>query len=140
LLFSKVAPVPVGLESAMSKIVHFEIPVDDAARATAFYRDALGWEFSGFGDQPYWLVRAGTDDEPGANGALLARGELHRSPVLIVGVNDLDAALARVESSGGRVLQGKLAVPGVGWAAYFADSEENTIGLFEPDANAVGNA
>jgi hypothetical protein len=120
----------------VAKIVHFEIPVDHAERAAAFYRDALGWEISGFGGQPYWLVRAGADDEPGANGALIARGDVHRSPVVIAGVDDIDAALRRVESSGGTVLQGKMPVPGVGWSAYVRDTEGNTIGLFRDDANA----
>ncbi len=120
----------------MSKIVHFEIPVDDATRAAAFYGDVLGWEMSGFGDQPYWLVRAGPDDEVGANGALIARGDLHRSPVLIAAVDDLDAALDRVAASEGKVLQAKMPVPGVGWSAYVADSEGNTVGLFENDATA----
>lgn len=120
----------------MSKIVHFEIPVDDAARASAFYREVLGWEISNFGDQPYWLVRGGADEEPGANGALIGRGDLHRSPVLIAGVEDVDAALARVTSNGGKVLQGRLPVPGVGWSAYVADSEGNTIGLFQDDPSA----
>lgn len=69
----------------MTKIVHFEIPADDPQRASAFYRDALGWEITRYGDQPYWLVRAGEDDEPGANGALVTREDLHRSPVLIAG-------------------------------------------------------
>ena len=43
----------------MSKIVHFEIPVDDPQQATTFYHDALGWEIARLGDEPYWLVRAG---------------------------------------------------------------------------------
>jgi predicted enzyme related to lactoylglutathione lyase len=120
----------------MSKIVHFEIPVDDSARAAAFYRGVLGWEVSGFGDQPYWLVRAGDEGEPGADGALIARGDIHRSPVLIAGVDDLDAAVARVETHGGTVVQPKLPIPGVGWAAYFVDPEGNTIGLFQDDTNA----
>jgi predicted enzyme related to lactoylglutathione lyase len=120
----------------MSKIVHFEIPADDPQRASAFYRDALGWEVSRWGDEPYWLVRAGEDDEPGANGALVARGDLHRAPVLIAGVADMDDALHRVESCGGKVAQGKLPVPGMGWSAYVIDPEGNTIGLFQPDAGA----
>jgi len=46
-------------ENNMSKIVHFEIPVDDPQQATTFYHDALGWEIARLGDEPYWLVRAG---------------------------------------------------------------------------------
>ena len=121
----------------MAKIVHFEIPADDPQRASTFYRDALGWEISRFGDQPYWLVRAGADDEPGANGALVAREDLHRSPVVIVGVQDIDGVLSRVESCGGKVAQGKLPVPGMGWSAYVVDSEGNTIGLFQQDPSAA---
>jgi len=121
----------------MAKIVHFEIPVDDAARASAFYRDTLGWQINGLGAQPYWLVIAGTDDEPGANGALIARGDVHRSPVLIVGVDDIDATIAKVEAGGGRMLHGKLPVPGVGWSAYFVDPEGNTIGIFQPNPSAT---
>ena len=120
----------------MAKIVHFEIPADDPQRASRFYHDALGWEVSRFGDKPYWLVQAGADDEPGANGALVARDDLHRSPVVIAGVEDIDDVLSRVESCGGKVAQAKLPVPGVGWSAYVMDSEGNTIGLFQQDTSA----
>jgi predicted enzyme related to lactoylglutathione lyase len=85
----------------MAKVVHFEIPVDDAQRASAFYADALGWEISGWGDAPYWLVKAGAEGEPGADGALIARGDVHRSPVLILGVVDVDDSIAKVEAAGG---------------------------------------
>ncbi len=122
---------------AMSKIVHFEIPVDDPQRATAFYNAALGWEISRFGDEPYWLVRAGSDEEPGANGALVGREELHEHPILIAGVEDIDEVLGRVERCGGKVTQGKLPVPGVGWSAYIRDPEGNTIGLFQPGTDAA---
>jgi len=120
----------------MSKIVHFEIPAADPDRAAAFYRDVLGWEVSRFGEMPYWLIRAGDATEPGADGALLGRDELHRSPVIIAAVSDIDAALIRAGTSGGRVVQNKLPIPGMGWSAYFVDSEDNTIGLFQTDESA----
>ena len=121
----------------MSKVVHFEIPMDDPDRAAGFYHDALGWEISRFGAEPYWLVRAGGDKEPGANGALVSRSDLHHSPVLTIGVDDIDDALSRVQRYGGKVAQGKLPVPGMGWSAYVLDSEGNTIGLFQPDTSAA---
>jgi predicted enzyme related to lactoylglutathione lyase len=119
-------------EDSMTKIVHFEIPVDDNQRASDFYRSSFGWEISGFGDQPYWLVRAGADDEPGANGALIARGEVHQTPVLVIGVENLDAALERVSAGGGQVVQPRIEIPGVGWSAYVRDTEGNTVGVFQP--------
>jgi predicted enzyme related to lactoylglutathione lyase len=121
----------------MPKVVHFEIPVDDPERASAFHRDALGGEITGIGDQPYWLVQAGADDEPGANGALIARGTLHTSPELIAGVADIDETLAVVPRAGGRVVHGKLSVPGVGWSAYVLGSEGNTIGFFQSDPSVA---
>lgn len=120
----------------MSKVVHFEIPMDDPDRATGFYRDVFGWEISRFGSEPYWLVRAGADEEPGANGALVNRGDLLQSPVLIVGAEDIDRTLSQVQRHGGKVAQGKLPVPGMGWSAYVLDSEGNTIGLFQSDPDA----
>lgn len=117
----------------MPKIVHFEIPVDDPDRAISFYQEVFAWEIAGFGDMPYWLVRAGDPDEPGADGALTARGELHVTPVLVAGVEDIDETLHRVEQAAGEVLQGKLPIPGVGWSAYFKDPEGNTIGVFQAD-------
>ncbi len=124
----------------MPKIVHFEIPVDDAAHASAFYQQALGWEVTGFGEMEYWLVKAGDPAEPGADGALIARGYLHQTPVLIAGVEDLNDTLRRVEQAHGEILQGKLPIPGVGWSAYFRDSEGNAIGVFQADQDAAASA
>lgn len=122
----------------MAKVVHFEIPVDDADRATAFYQEVLGWQVNGWGDQPYWLVTAGPEDEPGADGALIPRGDVHTSPVLIVSVEDIGATLKTAERAGGAVLQDKLPIPDMGWSAYLRDSEGNTIGLFQQDPGAGG--
>ncbi len=121
----------------MSKIIHFEIPVDDPERASSFYRDTLGWEISALEGMAYWLVRAGAPEEPGADGALIGRGDIHRTPIVIAGVDDVDETLRRVGQAGGEVLQGKLPVPGVGWSAYVRDSEGNTIGIFEADSTAA---
>lgn len=121
----------------MSKIVHFEIPVEDPDRATEFYSGTLGWEISRYGEQPYWLVRAGADDEPGANGALVGRGNLHQGPVVVAGVEDIDDVLSRAQQHGAKVVQGKMAVPGMGWSAYVLDPEGNTVGLFQADSNAA---
>lgn len=116
----------------MPKVVHFEIPVDDAERAAAFYTSTFGWDVRGWGDQPYWLVTAGAEDEPGADGALIGRGELHTAPVLVIGVASADETIAAAEAAGAEILAGKEEVPGVGYAAYLRDSEGNTIGIFEP--------
>lgn len=123
----------------MAKIVHFEVPVDDPDRAVAFYAGVLGWEINRYAEAPYWLVTAGADDEPGANGALTVRDESHPYPVLIAGVDDLDKTLQRVDEHGGVLVQPKMPVPGVGWSAYVKDSEGNLVGLFQPDPAPGGD-
>lgn len=121
----------------MSKIVHFEIPVDDAERATSFYRAVLNWEISRYGDEDYWLASCGGDDEPGANGALTRRSEIHRAPVVVAGVDNIDDALKRAEQAGGQVAMGKQPIEGMGWSAYVRDTEGNLISFFQMDAAAA---
>lgn len=121
----------------MSKIIHFEIPADDPERAVGFYRNVLGWVSSRFDEFPYWLVTAGDEAEPGADGAISGRDPVHQAPVVVASVDDIDAALDRVTAHGGAVLQAKLPVPGVGWSAYFVDPEGNTMGLFQDDPAAA---
>ena len=39
-----------------------------------------------------------------------------------------------IQTAGGRVALPKMAVPGVGWLAYFIDPEGNTFGIMQTDA------
>jgi hypothetical protein len=120
----------------MARVVHFEIPVDDPARARAFYEQVGGWSFQSWGDQPYWLATTGPDDAPGIHGALLPRSADYRGVVLTLQVEALDAALGRVEAAAGRILQPRHAVPGIGWVALCVDTEGNVFGLLEADPAA----
>jgi predicted enzyme related to lactoylglutathione lyase len=67
------------------------------------------------------------------NGGLFRRGDL-TAPVVTIDVDDIDAALASIAARGGSVVREKLEVPGMGWNAYFKDSEGNVVGLWQ---NAV---
>ncbi len=116
----------------MAKVVHFEIPVDDAERARTFYAEVFGWEIQGWEGQPYWLVTAGSEDERGIDGALIGRGEVHTAPVVVVGVSSVDDAIGAAREAGAEVLTEKQEIPGIGYSAYLRDPEGNTIGLFEP--------
>ena len=66
----------------MPKVVHFELPFDDAARANKFYADIFGWESSKFdGQEEYYLQQTGGDDEPyGIGGALIERAAVRPEP------------------------------------------------------------
>jgi predicted enzyme related to lactoylglutathione lyase len=124
----------------MDKVVHFEIPADDVARAKEFYAAAFGWRMQDHEMRggTYTIVQTVPVDErqmpiePGAiNGGLMRRSPDTPHPVITVQVDAIDEALKRIEAGGGRVVTPRTEVPDMGWFAYFEDPEGNTLGLWE---------
>jgi predicted enzyme related to lactoylglutathione lyase len=121
------------------KVVHFEIPADDLDRARAFYQDAFGWTINAIPELGYTIVETTPIDnetnmptEPGAiNGGMMQREAPITGPVITIGVDDLDAALRRVEELGGKTVLPKQSVAEMGFSAYFSDPEGNVVGLWE---------
>jgi predicted enzyme related to lactoylglutathione lyase len=125
--------------------VHFEIPTENKERANTFYQSAFGWNLVPMQGMDYTSAITTPSDEqtgmpsaPGAiNGALFPRTDSLKTPVITIDVDDVDAALAQIESAGGSVAQAKEAVPGMGWYAYFKDTEGNIMGLWQTDSSAT---
>jgi uncharacterized protein len=122
----------------MDKVVHFEIPVEDLARAKEFYGSIFEWELQDMDDMDYTIVRTTPVDdrqmptEPGAiNGGMMKRSAETPTPVLTIGVGSVDDALKKVEAGGGSIVTPKQDIPGMGSFAYFKDTEGNVIGLWE---------
>ena len=122
----------------MDKVVHFEIPFDDGERASAFYRDAFGWQLNAMPQLQYVLVTTTPTDEQGTpaevggiNGGMLHRQGPITSPIITIGVDDIDAALATVEKLGGKIALGRNPVGDMGFSAYVQDTEGNLIGLWQ---------
>jgi predicted enzyme related to lactoylglutathione lyase len=119
------------------RVVHFEIPFDDGDRARAFYRDAFGWQLQEWGEGSYTLVSTGPTGESGPedagfiNGGMMRREGPGDGPIVVIDVDDIDAALAKVEELGGQTLLGRQAVGEMGWTAYFKDVEGNSMGLWQ---------
>jgi predicted enzyme related to lactoylglutathione lyase len=63
-----------------------------------------------------------------------------KTPIITVDVEDIEASLGQIESAGGSVVKGKDAVPGMGYYAYFKDTEGNILGLWQTDSSAGGTA
>jgi predicted enzyme related to lactoylglutathione lyase len=121
------------------RVVHFEIPFDDGDRARSFYRDAFGWNVQEIPDMHYTIVSTGEVGEDGfpaekgyIGGGMLKRESPTDRPVITIEVDDIDEALAKIESLGGMTLVGRQAVGEMGFAAYFKDVEGNLMGLFQP--------
>jgi uncharacterized protein len=120
-------------------VVHFELPADDVERARTFYRDAFGWNVTTVPDMDYTLLgTATTTDDMGRptaageiNGGMFARTEDLTQPLITIAVEDIDAALTKVEQCGGKTLRGRQAVGDMGFTGYFSDSEGTVVGLWQ---------
>ncbi len=108
-------------------VTHFEIVGADPQGLQAFYRDAFGWEVMPAGPT-YAMVlpHAGA----GINGGVGAAPEGGASRVTVyVEVDDLHAALERIQGLGGRTITPPLDVPNGPNIALFSDPEGHVIGL-----------
>lgn len=126
----------------MDKVVHFEIPVDDGARAKGFYSSVFDWQLSEAdmgGGNVYTTVTTTPIDEqtriptePGAiNGGLMRRTPDTPAPVITIGVAAIDDTLKKIEAGGGNVVQPRTEIADMGAFAYFKDTEGNVVGLWE---------
>lgn len=119
------------------RVVHFDIPAADIDRAQGFYHAAFGWKFTDVPGADF--KRVGTT-EIGEDGNLVASGSINggmiprrgpvSGPVVTVDVEDIEAALASVERLGGKVVMPKREA-GKGFIAYFLDTEDNLMGLWQ---------
>lgn len=121
------------------RVVHFEVPFDDAERARAFYAEAFGWTFvDGLGRhyvnvQPGPVGDDGRPTEPGSiNGGLMRRESPSDRTLITIEVDDIAAALAQVEAAGGQVVLPPQHVADYGKTAYVKDTEGNIVGVWEP--------
>jgi predicted enzyme related to lactoylglutathione lyase len=120
----------------MNRIIHFEIPVSDPEKSIAFYESLFGWKFKRFGDVDYWEVTTGPNDEPGINGGLMKRHDPKQPVANTIQVPDVDEALKKIVDAGGKIALPKMAIPGIGWLAYFMDPDGNIHGIMHDDKTA----
>ena len=120
------------------RVVHFEIPFDDAERARGFYKELFGWQVQHMPEMDYTLVTTGPGGEQGPteagfiNGGMLSRDQAATpGPVIVVDVDSIDESLAKIGTLGGSTVVGKTPVGDMGFAAYFTDPEGNVVGLWE---------
>ncbi len=125
----------------MNRVIHFEIAADDPKRAAKFYGGVFGWKVDKWnGPMDYWLVDTGKKD-PGINGGIMkregpARENTVTSYINTIEVPSFDSFAKKIAKSGGLMITKKMAVPGLGWFAYFKDTEGNMFGIMENDKAA----
>ena len=124
----------------MPRVVHFELQADQPERAIRFYSDVFGWQAPKWeGPMDYWMLMSGDEKEPGINGGLGGKNPDHPFPpcVVVLDVPSVDEYSVKVAENGGTIIVPKMGVPGVGWLAYFQDTEGITIGMMQFDPAAA---
>jgi len=122
-----------------NRIVHFEIEATDRDRAANFYSQAFGWQMQNMGEDMgnYVVVTTGDPKEPGGiNGGIFGTQpggakELNAYSC-VVGVDNIDQAMASVKRAGGQLLGDKMDIPGVGTFARCKDTEGNIFTVLQP--------
>lgn len=121
-----------------NRIVHFEIPYDDAKRASEFYKEAFGWSIQTMQEMDYTMVTTGPVNDQGMstesgyiNGGMFKREGPFGPPMLVIDVEDVDKALETVSTLGGSTVVEKQPVGDMGFVGYFKDPEGNLLGLWQ---------
>ena len=122
----------------MNSVIHFEVPFDDESRATKFYGDIFGWQLQSIPEMSYVMASTTESDDkglpknPGAiNGGMTKRGGMVNAVNIVIGVDDIDGTLEKIKTKGGSVVQAKMPVGDMGFAAYFKDTEGNVLGIWQ---------
>ena len=126
----------------MDSVVHFEMPYENRERMAKFYQSAFGWQTQVLGDDMGNYVVATTTEStdagptrPGAiNGGFYAKKPdwPMQYPSVVIAVDDVKRAMAKVTASGGKVLGEPMEIPGVGQYVSFMDSEGNRVSMLQP--------
>lgn len=113
----------------MARLNYVELPVKDVPVARAFYEAAFGWSLTDFG--PTYAATLTGDTDIGLQGDA---AEATASPLPVIQVDDLEAALAAVTAAGGAVVRPIFSFPG-GRRFQFADPGGNEIAVMQADAH-----
>lgn len=119
-------------------VVHFEIIGRNPAKLRAYYGDLFGWEFH-IGDAATEQVSAPgeygfvdgstTGDGEGVNGGVGGGVGYEGHVLFYVGVPNVEEALRKAESLGGKRLMGPEGTPGTLVVGRFTDPEGHLIGV-----------
>jgi uncharacterized protein len=121
----------------MNRFTHFELASNDLEKTAAFYRDVFGWQIQKWdGPVDYWMITTGDSSTAGINGGLMQTDENFKGTINTIEVDDIDAAIAKVQAHGGELVLPKDAIPGVGYQAYFKDNSGIIVGLHQADPQA----
>ena len=119
--------------SKPNPVCWFEIPASDLGRAKKFYESAFDTELTLSEMGPLkmaWFPMS--PDAAGAAGTLVENEHYtpsYQGTLVYLSVDDIEATLAKIESSGGKTLNPKMSIGEHGFIAHFEDSEGNRVAV-----------
>jgi predicted enzyme related to lactoylglutathione lyase len=111
----------------MARISFVELPAKQLSSAKTFYTAAFGWQLTDFG--PAYSCTLTGDVDLGLQGNA---SEATKAPLVVIQVDDLEAAQAAVEKAGGVITRPIFGFPG-GRRFHFADPNDLELAVFKPD-------
>lgn len=112
-------------------VVHFEVVGKDGKRLQDFYASLFGWKIDANNPMNYGMVEAEKGNPvSGIGGGIYGQSDAEPRVTFYVQVPDLQEALRKAESLGGKTV-GTWEVPGGPTIAQFRDPEGNVIGLIK---------
>lgn len=124
-------------------IMHFDIPADDVEKLKRFYENVFGWKIEKTpGPVDYWLIytvpvdEQGKPTEMGVNGGMMKREHSEQKITNYVLVESVDEYAKKIEDAGGKIIVPKMAVPSMGYWAYFTDPDGNVLAIWEENKEA----
>lgn len=122
----------------MNRISHFEFATTDPAREIEFFKSVFGWEAEKWGDQDYWLVTTGPQEEIGINGAIMPMmNDTQPRTTNTLNVADIDAAIAKATAAGATIAMEKADVGDMAWTAYLMSPTGILFGLYQNKPGAA---
>jgi predicted enzyme related to lactoylglutathione lyase len=129
---------------AKHPVIHFEIISKDPESLSTFFREAFDWSIDsamypggGAGVPKYIVARPTGEEIPsgyGINGGFGEATDGYAGHVTFyVCVDDVEAALQKVEKLGGKRMMGPHKVPNGPEIGLFTDPQGNVIGLVNPE-------
>lgn len=124
-------------------VVHFEMPYENSARVSEFYKNAFGWDMidAGEGMGNYVLATTTETDPqttrpttPGAiNGGFYKKSDSPNPyPSVVISVDNIEEGIESVKKAGGEVVGEPVEIPGVGMWVVFTDTEGNKASMLQP--------
>jgi len=116
--------------------IWYELLTPDPVGSKSFYDAVIGWDIEPqpAGEMDYRMIRAGSDNVGGVMRLDEEMAQHGAKPVWLgyVAVDDVDAAVAKVEANGGKTHLPAFDIPDIGRIAMVADPQGNPFYMMKP--------